>query len=863
MKTMSKIQLCFLLILGFINPASGNGDSWLKVARDVASQSQAEGAIKVLQKRFNEEQNPQMKSRLAFALGTLALRADNLDLATSSFETALSLKTKLEDFAHYNLGLVAKKRGDYQKAIQHFQFVRDFRLNGNAKLMSTQKNTATLELARVLRAQGKHALAMSNLVNLEAAFRRTLNELIVPEILYEAYQIAQEMASSTTACRYALKIYTRYSEFGVEKGWGYDGPPVTIKGKTTQCAILESQREKHFDDLKLEGEFEALRRELATWEDRIKEKRTSAEWGRLQIEKGQLAQVEGRLSEAIHHYQAAQDILGKSLNLQLGLSRAYAQSDNYAAAVEGYMSAYQMSPGSATGQRALFQAAFLSYQNRDYDGAARRFEEFIKRVGGRHPARSRKRRPSSTKSPRALTWDAKWHLAWMRYLKQDFEGAIKNLNELSKSSYFDNPYDQARFNYWKAMSELRLGQVENARPIFTKLARDSGRGYYSAIAAARLSQLPPEPPKPELRAPPEPTPSGPTIKAPSDKQTQSTLPANDLMLVQVSRAPATEEDGLGGGERDRNEPPRQEESESSGAEKTAESGEEPEAQDAAAGGEEVAEVGVIETSPFKEPALLVRFERAQELLDLGFQSFARLELRQLEKSRLHSSYLLKLVEYYQKAGEYHRAADIAFNFFRGTRESQAMDGNSLLWTAAFPQAYASSVIRYSDQVGISPQFTWSIMRAESGFRENIHSFAGAIGLMQIIPPTARRVAESIKLGSFRKEMLTDPDTNIRIGTWYLKKLDRMVGGNLALVAASYNAGPHRVQGWLKDFGGIDLDEFIEHIPFIETRGYVKKVLGNYNIYQHIYKKESTSLHFVTKATTRFDGPKPHFETWNP
>ena len=63
---------------------------------------------------------------------------------------------------------------------------------------------------------------------------------------------------------------------------------------------------------------------------------------------------------------------------------------------------------------------------------------------------------------------------------------------------------------------------------------------------------------------------------------------------------------------------------------------------------------------------------------------------------------------------------------------------------------------------------------------------------------------------------------------YLKRLNKTMGNNLPLTIASYNAGPHRVQGWLKDIGGLDLDEFIEHIPYLETRNYVKKVLRNYS-----------------------------------
>lgn len=86
--------------------------------------------------------------------------------------------------------------------------------------------------------------------------------------------------------------------------------------------------------------------------------------------------------------------------------------------------------------------------------------------------------------------------------------------------------------------------------------------------------------------------------------------------------------------------------------------------------------------------------------------------------------------------------------------------------------------------------------------------------------------------------------------------------NIALVAASYNAGPHRVQLWLKSFGSLDMDEFVEHIPFLETRNYVKRVVSNYYIYAQLYGQDKSPLVYLTEPLNlQKSGPLSTKETW--
>jgi len=104
---------------------------------------------------------------------------------------------------------------------------------------------------------------------------------------------------------------------------------------------------------------------------------------------------------------------------------------------------------------------------------------------------------------------------------------------------------------------------------------------------------------------------------------------------------------------------------------------------------------------------------------------------------------------------------------------------------------------------------------------------------------------------------------IKIGSRYLQRLMSKFDQNVALSAAAYNAGPHRVRGWLASFGTLDVDEFIEHIRFLETRNYVKKVVSNYYIYSQLYFKKQQGLAYLSEPLSlRFADPVPTKETWD-
>lgn len=154
----------------------------------------------------------------------------------------------------------------------------------------------------------------------------------------------------------------------------------------------------------------------------------------------------------------------------------------------------------------------------------------------------------------------------------------------------------------------------------------------------------------------------------------------------------------------------------------------------------------------------------------------------------------------------------------------------------YPKPYSELVNFWSRNRQLDPHFVYGLMRQESGFEPAIASGAGAIGLMQIIPPTGRMVAKKDSLTQFDPSKLRDPAINIRLGTRYIADLLKDHKGNLVWVLCNYNAGPNHTKEWkdkLKKKKQLDL---VEDISFWETRDYVKKVLANYQVYQTLYAR---------------------------
>ncbi|MGC8452875.1 MAG: transglycosylase SLT domain-containing protein [Cylindrospermopsis raciborskii] len=162
------------------------------------------------------------------------------------------------------------------------------------------------------------------------------------------------------------------------------------------------------------------------------------------------------------------------------------------------------------------------------------------------------------------------------------------------------------------------------------------------------------------------------------------------------------------------------------------------------------------------------------------------------------------------------------------------------WQARYPLLYLEPIQKWASARQVNPLLVVALMRQESMFQPKIKSVAGAVGLMQVMPNTAKWIAPQISM-DMKTINLENPNDNIMLGTWYLDHTHQQYNNNSMLAIASYNAGPGNVAKWLRTIPKKDPDEFVEEIPFGETRNYVRQVLGNYWNYLRLYNPEISAL----------------------
>jgi soluble lytic murein transglycosylase len=176
-------------------------------------------------------------------------------------------------------------------------------------------------------------------------------------------------------------------------------------------------------------------------------------------------------------------------------------------------------------------------------------------------------------------------------------------------------------------------------------------------------------------------------------------------------------------------------------------------------------------------------------------------------------------------------------------EYQALSQQSIYWQARYPFPYFKEIEKWSTSRQLNPLLVTALMRQESRFQAKIKSPVGATGLMQVMPSTGAWITPQIGV-DFKKISLENPNDNIMLGTWYLDYTHQQYGNNSMLAIASYNAGPGNVAKWLQTISKKDPDEFVEEIPFDETKNYVRQVFGNYWNYLRLYNPEVSAI--VTK-----------------
>lgn len=240
-----------------------------------------------------------------------------------------------------------------------------------------------------------------------------------------------------------------------------------------------------------------------------------------------------------------------------------------------------------------------------------------------------------------------------------------------------------------------------------------------------------------------------------------------------------------------------------------------------------------------EPA----YRRVVDLKAMGLHEFAALELEAFSKGRQDLGLKLALAELYSLSGRTRESDAILLRYFKNFVKTGSRDPKLVprdFWKVVYPFSYRLEVEKTLIDAGIpkgtiDPYLVASLILQESRFQPEAVSPVGAIGLMQLMPATAKQVASQIGLSAIRRTDLFDPKLNIRLGTLHLAQRIADFRGDRAAALSSYNADIKAVRGWWsKKPEDLPIDEFIETIPYLETRIYVKKILGNYENYRWIY-----------------------------
>jgi len=249
------------------------------------------------------------------------------------------------------------------------------------------------------------------------------------------------------------------------------------------------------------------------------------------------------------------------------------------------------------------------------------------------------------------------------------------------------------------------------------------------------------------------------------------------------------------------------------------------------------------TNPFAGPdnwpavadqQIPVELRLAYELNAVGASRDARLEVQRNNNDTNRTWTNAILGELYHQEGASHLANQFLRRAFPriATVEQNQVDPHFL--RIYYPRKFEEEIRKNSEKRQVDPYVIMALIHQESAYLPAVRSSVGATGLMQLMPPTAREIGKRLN-PTFSESRLTDPETNIELGTYYLKSLLKETGGSIELALAAYNAGPGNVRKWRRQFGNRPIDEFVEMIPYAETSNYVKRITILRSTYQKMYE----------------------------
>lgn len=497
----------------------------------------------------------------------------------------------------------------------------------------------------------------------------------------------------------------------------------------------------------------------------------------------------------------------------------------------------------------LYKVGWLYFDGASYEKALDYFQKSAKRGG---------------------TWRRKthWLRAWLAYRLGDYAVAAKAFKALQRSSR----KRADRYGYWLARTLVKQGELDAAADTYRGIIEQKPLSYYAYQARARLAEID----RPLLEEPPAevaPELAEADVEDPEPEAGIACEPGAErpgCRLVEAGESPIPESP--------------EEAAERPGATEGEEAPvfivQKPEAPDA---------VELLRELARRWGGAMPDLARAHELAAIGEERWALLTLRRVSnelrafyrsgrKTRRNWRYVdIPYVDYRKLSkprGAWGRVIDEKgpkssrkrirflgkrrdsafwpllrdayaaigdFHYFRRhSRKEDRVSGRpegpkNAKWRRRYARAFQPLVEQHARHYGLDPHFIWALMTVESTYNPWAISRASARGLMQVMPHTGALVADRMHYRNFGPALLFEPEVATEMAAWYFHQLLRKFNGQLPLAIAGYNAGPHRVAYWLTRKGHLDMDEFVEEIPYTEAREYTKKVLRYLALYRRTYQ----------------------------
>ena len=260
-------------------------------------------------------------------------------------------------------------------------------------------------------------------------------------------------------------------------------------------------------------------------------------------------------------------------------------------------------------------------------------------------------------------------------------------------------------------------------------------------------------------------------------------------------------------------------------------------------GDETVDPPVLESLPrptappadWETPADNIRAQKAQLLANAALYDFAVAEM-QAASAGSPPWEAKSVAEIFNEQGSYIRAIETLKRAVPGYFAAEIPQIPRPVWESLFPRPFWEELKRDSTANRLDPHLVASLIRQESEFNPGAISPANAMGLMQLLPTIGKGMAKEMKIRHFSSDQLLVADTNLRLGTRYFRHIVDHYDGQVEYALAAYNAGEDRVNDWRKNGNFADVEEFVESIPFTETRDYVQAIMRNAVIYKLLYSK---------------------------